>query len=450
MIKTHTKFDNEEGYKVNDLISSGTYGRCYKIEKDNHFYCLKVANVNLYSRLSEIKECIDNSESIDDITEPPYNSIDSLLPEGSTTFSESREEWKTSINNIKYALNVGNKDLAMKIFDELLDSVQKHATKTQQSFINEFTFNENFLKETPFPNLFASCIEYNISDKDNPRNLPYILMDYYPDCLYDMIENKEIPTDDGSLMIIIYGIALAIAKMHERELIHRDIKPDNVLLDEYNHYFRPHLSDFGDYSKQEETRKKHGSPYYIAPESRRDQSNKFVISKKSDVFQFGATLYSILTNKIPFYKIGDDNDIEEEDSSENNDNEEEESEDDTQYNEVFDLYFSDQDEWWAKVSSFLDKSIQQMGEISPFKIFLFDKIKETWQPDPETRPSIAEIVSQLEDFQEKNLQSSQAQFDEYKKYAYASTHENTPIIINDKNSEYSSKYSSCSDDYEDQ
>src|SRR5262249_14774845 len=100
---------------------------------------------------------------------------------------------------------------------------------------------------------------------------------------------------------VIAKVARTVHHAHEHGILHRDIKPGNILLDAKG---EPHLTDFGlarlveSESTVTETLDVLGTPSYMAPEQA--LGNNAAITSVTDVYGLGAVLYQLLTGQPPF------------------------------------------------------------------------------------------------------------------------------------------------------
>eukprot|EP00948_MAST-09A_sp_MAST-9A-sp1_P000084 g84.t1 len=114
--------------------------------------------------------------------------------------------------------------------------------------------------------------------------------------LHDCILSNEMNlTLNTGLLSLLIGTAAGITYLHTRQnpILHRDIKPENILV---RMNFSAVLSDFGEAQELEDRKSEHtnkivGTPFYIAPEVLREETS----SKKSDVFSFGMVLFVVST-----------------------------------------------------------------------------------------------------------------------------------------------------------
>jgi serine/threonine-protein kinase len=134
-------------------------------------------------------------------------------------------------------------------------------------------------------------------DELDGRAVSYIVMEYVPGGDFEDLIDRNGPLPETMLLRIGADVASGLAHAHERGIIHRDIKPHNILLDERG---SPKLTDFGIARALDGTtshnRSYLGTAAYASPEQLRGER----VTPKSDVYSFGATLYHAAVGKQPF------------------------------------------------------------------------------------------------------------------------------------------------------
>jgi len=98
-------------------------------------------------------------------------------------------------------------------------------------------------------------------------------------------------------------VAEAVHAAHRVGLIHRDLKPGNILVEESAGGYKPYVADFGIARRQEVegltlTGQLVGTPGYMSPEQARGETKR--LDRRSDVFQLGVVLYELLVGERPF------------------------------------------------------------------------------------------------------------------------------------------------------
>lgn len=143
------------------------------------------------------------------------------------------------------------------------------------------------------PNNFSIC-----------GDTPYLELPYCKNGSSELLIGKILAEKD--IWKFIYDVASGLSYLHacSPQIIHQDIKPANVLIDDYNNYA---ITDFGISSHRggksgfyyDEDNS--GTMAYMAPERFRDDYKPIA---ESDIWAFGATLYEILAGKVPFGEEG--------------------------------------------------------------------------------------------------------------------------------------------------
>lgn len=134
-----------------------------------------------------------------------------------------------------------------------------------------------------------------IIDYDYETDAPFIVTEYYPNGSLAELNLEKLSVEEK--LTIFRKITQAVAFAHENNVIHGDIKPENIFLSE-NH--DPVVGDFGlclftDSLRLTETNEAVGSRNYMAPELEDGKSER---TEVSDVYSLGKLLYWLLTGKI--------------------------------------------------------------------------------------------------------------------------------------------------------
>lgn len=163
---------------------------------------------------------------------------------------------------------------------------------SDESFVTRFRREAQGAAKLSHPNIVS------IYDVGSCEGKHYIVMEYIKgETLKDKI-NREGPLPLDVTLKIVQEIAGALENAHANHLVHCDIKPHNILINEAGHV---KVADFGiaratSSSTITYTGSIVGSVHYFSPE----QAKGHTISPKSDIYSLGVVMYEMLTGKVPF------------------------------------------------------------------------------------------------------------------------------------------------------
>ena len=156
---------------------------------------------------------------------------------------------------------------------------------------------ERFRREARAVARLSSPNVVSVIDAGDDEGHPYIVFELVEgETLKDRIRRGRLPVDEAIAYAIEIGRALAVA--HEARLVHRDVKPQNVLVD---HDGRAKVTDFGIARSLEAegltmTGRVLGTTDYVSPEQALGHS----VTEQSDVYSLGIVLFEMLTGDVPF------------------------------------------------------------------------------------------------------------------------------------------------------
>jgi len=137
-----------------------------------------------------------------------------------------------------------------------------------------------------------------IHDVDQSGDNHYIVMELLKESLRDRLKRRgKLP--DAKALLIIKTIAAALFYAHNKNIIHRDIKPDNIM---FRSDETPVLVDFGIARALDlnthltMTGVRIGTPYYMSPEQCKGEG----VDGGSDIYSLGVVLFELLTGEVPY------------------------------------------------------------------------------------------------------------------------------------------------------
>ncbi len=128
----------------------------------------------------------------------------------------------------------------------------------------------------------------------------YITMEYIEGATFEKVCQKKGMLPARKVLEVMFSVCNALAYAHKEGIIHRDIKPTNIMLDVLGN---AKIADFGTAQMTEETSEMGvwGTPSYMSPEQLQEEA----IGPFSDIFSLGCVFYEMLTGRLAF--PGDNN-----------------------------------------------------------------------------------------------------------------------------------------------
>ena len=168
--------------------------------------------------------------------------------------------------------------------------VLKEEFASDENFVSKFKMEAQAAARLSHPNIV------NVYDVVDEGNLHYIVMELIEGItLKSYIEKKGFLENKEAIGIAIQ-VAQGIAAAHEQHIIHRDIKPQNIIISRDGNV---KVADFGiarAVSSQTMNATAVGSVHYISPE----QARGGYCDERSDIYSFGITMYEMVTGRVPF------------------------------------------------------------------------------------------------------------------------------------------------------
>ena len=235
---------------------------------------------------------------------------------------ESRDNWIQAFNKTSFRIDFHSRFSVSKIigsgsFANVYESIENKTGKLygvkgfnklhleneshgKKSLMNEISI----LREVNHNNLLK------LHEVHETKNSVYLVLDLYQGGeLCKIIDGKKRELKEEEIVNITEGLLMAVNYLESKKIVHRDIKPNNIILRK-NIDIKPEdivLVDFGLAANANEPKllyKRCGTPGYIAPEiiGAKNIDDSFTVDTKSDVYCVGLTVYVCITGVNPFEK----------------------------------------------------------------------------------------------------------------------------------------------------
>jgi serine/threonine protein kinase len=175
--------------------------------------------------------------------------------------------------------------------------IPKFDARSESKHIDRFLREARSAATLNHPNI---CPVFDVGEIDGTH---FMTMAYIAGHTLQDFVNPEKPQRDRNVANVVRKIAVALHEAHINGLVHRDVKPGNVMIDPRN---EPIVMDFGlarQIDEEDDARLTRdgailGSPAYMSPEQIEGKSDK--LGPHSDIYSLGVILYELLTGNLPF------------------------------------------------------------------------------------------------------------------------------------------------------
>jgi serine/threonine-protein kinase len=204
---------------------------------------------------------------------------------------------------------IGKYEIISKVAEGGMGALYKarHPTLDRTVLLKKLTlrggsqFIERFKREARMMMDFKNDHIVQVHDHFKEGSHYYIVEEYVDGISLDALIRRERYLSSDAATLILYEVSKALKYAHDKQVIHRDIKPGNILLSRQGEV---KLVDFGIATSMEDTDDGLtrdgmvlGTPSYIPPEQIDDAKN---VDRRADIYSLGIVVYEMLTGKTPY------------------------------------------------------------------------------------------------------------------------------------------------------
>jgi len=165
-------------------------------------------------------------------------------------------------------------------------------------FAHEDEFIRRFQREAQSATSLTHENIVSIYDVGEENDIYYIVMEYVDGMTLKQYIQYYHPIPLEQSLDIMKQLTSAISHAHQNHIVHRDIKPQNILVDHHGHVM---ITDFGiamalSATSITQTNAVLGSVHYLSPE----QARGGMATKKSDIYSLGIVMFELMTGRLPF------------------------------------------------------------------------------------------------------------------------------------------------------